>query len=508
MKKILACMAMSIFLEAVSLSLLGVVAAYADNDLYNVETITVEDAVFVEDATSSIGATSESQIVESEKVTTESKVLHVDRELSAIGATFIRGTSSAPMPPPRDESWKMGVNAFGNYKYEQAVFCFMESPSPLAKYYLAKIYFGDVFMNNIDGTSLPEINHQKAIEVLDTVINYKEAQELKNKYTSLMNSPEDLSKFYYERGNYEEAKKAIEHIQGKEAEETRCKYQLYSQSLKNPAPAYHETVVFSEKPELKLPHKKAVSKDTHPEPTFIEEKSRKHESFSETACFVDGHQQQINDENDETIEIDLHSSSAKEHHPSEIKHDEEIVPIESVSDGQLQKGNILVSIKPAIVWDWPALPGYDYKPVARIATETKMVLLDDISTKWYYRVELPDSKVGYICSYLVKRVDNKEPKKSVQKTETIEECTEYINYLVDQHEAKKKVAIKPKTPVKKKKQPIAGKTAIKKQPAKSSEKHTVKPQAQPEIRFIDESPVQHPSSPNKSVHTDTKEEKH
>ncbi|MDI6786692.1 MAG: hypothetical protein QMD92_08305, partial [bacterium] len=133
--------------------------------------------------------------------------------------------AAASMPPPRDESWKKGVTAFGNYDYEQAFFCFIESPAPLAKYYLAKIYFGDVFMNNLEGTSILEINRQKAIEVLNTVINYSDAQELKSKYTSLMNSSEALSRFYYERGNYEEAEKAIEHVQGKEAEEVRQRYQ-------------------------------------------------------------------------------------------------------------------------------------------------------------------------------------------------------------------------------------------------------------------------------------------
>ncbi|MFH1860502.1 MAG: hypothetical protein ABH870_05770 [bacterium] len=406
-------------------------------------------------------------------------------------ASPVEENLSVSMPPPRDESWKRGVNAFGNYNYEQAVFCFMESPSPLAKYYLAKICFGDVFMNNLEGTSLPEINRQKAIEVLDTVINYKEAQELKSKYTLLMDSPEALSRFYYERGNYDEAEKAIEHVQGKEAEEIRHRYQLYSQSLKNPAPAHHEEAVFSEKPELRLPSEKAAIGNTHHEPTFVEEKGKGHESFSESACFVDGHQQQISDENDEMIAIDSHSSSAGEHHSSNIRHNEDIVHTESVKDSPPQKGNVLVSIKPAVVWDWPALPGYDYKPVARIEAETKMVLLDDIAVKWYYKVELPDSKVGYICSYLVKRVDNKEPKKLAQKTEIIEECSEYVNYLVDQHEAKKK-AVSPKTPIKKKK-PIAKKAPAKKQPHKAPVTHIVKPQAQPEVIFMDEAPVQHPS---------------
>ncbi|MEK7274498.1 MAG: SH3 domain-containing protein, partial [Candidatus Desantisbacteria bacterium] len=189
-----------------------------------------------------------------------------------------------------------------------------------------------------------------------------------------------------------------------------------------------------------------------------------------------------------------------------------VVHDESTSDMQSRKSNMLIAIKPAIVWDWPAMPGYDYKPVAQIATETKMVLLDDISTKWYYKVELPDGKVGYICSYLVRCLD-KEPKKTVQKAETIEECTEYINYLVDRHEEKKgekKAAAKPKTQVKKK--PIAKKAAAKKQPAKSSGTHTVKPQAQPEVRFMDEPPVSHSSPPpslhEKSVHTGTGGEKH
>ncbi|MBU0700868.1 SH3 domain-containing protein [bacterium] len=439
----------------------------------------------------------EEMIVEFEKPAAETKALPVE------------GNSSVPMPPPRDESWKKGVNAFGNYNYEQAVFCFIESPSPLAKYYLAKIYFGDVFMNNLSGTSLPEINQQKAVEVLDTVINYKEAQELKNKYTSLINSPEVLSRFYYERGNYEEAEKAIEHVQGKEAEEIRHKYQLYVQSLKNPAPAYTEEAVFSEKPELRLPPEKSAPENTKLEPTFVEEKSKGHESFSESACFVDGHQQQISDENDEMIVVDSHPSSAGEHHPSEHKQDKDIVPAESVKDSLPQKGNVLVSIKPAIVWDWPALPGYDYKPVAKIATETRMVLLDDTAVKWYYKVELPDSKVGYICSYLVKRVDNKESKKSVQRTKIIEECSEYVNYLVDRHEEKKK-AVKPKSPVKKKK-PIVKKAPVRKQPQKSSVAHTVKHQAQPEVIFMNEEPVQHSSpipSPNKSVHTTTEGGKH
>ncbi|MBI4778533.1 hypothetical protein HY792_06410 [Candidatus Desantisbacteria bacterium] len=483
MKKLLFCMVMNIFL------IVGVVAVHAEEH----------------GATTAAGdIVSEPQIVESEKVAEESKALPVGSDM---------GAAPVSMPPPRDESWKRGVNAFGNYNYEQAIFCFIESPSPLSKYYLAKIYFGDVFMNNLEGTSLPEINRQKAIEVLDTVINYVESQELKNKYTSLINSVEALSRFYYERGNYEEAEKAIEHVQGKEAEEIRHRYRMYSQSLKNPAPVEHEDAVFSEKPELKLPQKKAASENTQAEPTFIEEKSKGHESFSEAACFVDGHHQQISDESDEMIAVDSQSSSAKEHHPSAIKHDEDRVPAESVSDMPPQKGNVLVSIKPAIVWDWPALPGYDYKPVARIATETKMVLLDDIATKWYYKVELPDSKVGYICSYLVKRVDNTGPKKSVQKTEIIEECSEYINYLVDRHEEKKKAAQpKPKTPIKKKKHQVVKKSVAKKQPAKSAETHTVKPQPQSEVRFMDEAPVQHPSplpsSPEKSVHTGTEEGKH
>lgn len=429
-----------------------------------------------------------------------------------VAMTAVKGDTSTPIPPARDESWKKGVAAFSNYNYEQALFCFIESPAPLAKYYLSKIYFGDVFMNNVEGSSLPEINRQKAVEVLDTIINYKEAQELKNKYTSLMNSLEALSRFYYERGNYEEAEKTIESVQGKEAEEIRHRYQIYIQSLKNPTPAYPNDVVFSEKPELKLPQEKVVPEDTHHEPIFIEEKSKGHESFSDAVCFVDGHQQQTSDENDEMIAVDSQPSSARGYHPSNAGHDKNIVPAESVSDILPQKGNLLVSIKPAIVWDWPALPGYDYKPITRIEAETKMILLDNIATKWYYKVELPDSKVGYICSYLVRQVDNKEPKKSVQKTETIEECTEYINYLVDQHEEKKKAVVKPKAQVKKKKQSIAKKATAKKQPTKSLGAHTDKPQTQSEeIRFMNEAPVQHPSAPsayNKPIHTSTEKEKH
>ncbi len=514
MKRLLFCMVVSIFWEganlaeaaplpeATPLSLMGRDTSYTKNE----------------------SAITKPRMVESEEVASEQKALTDREDFSDKGAISGRETVSdrsipsakeavsVSMPQAEDESWKKGINAFGNYDYEQAFFCFIESPAPLAKYYLAKIYFGDVFMNNLEGTSLPKINRQKAMEVLGTVINYPDAQELKNKYTSLMDSSEALSRFYYERGNYEEAEKAIEHVQGKEAEEIRHRYQLYTQSLKNPAPAHQEEAVFSEKPQLKLPNEKAVVEDTQHEPTFTEEKGKGHESFSETVCFVDGHHHQASHENDEMIEVDSHPSSAREHHSSESSHDEDVVQDESGADIQPRKSNTLISIKPAIVWDWPAMPGYDYKPVAQIATETKMVLLDDISTKWYYKVELPDSKVGYICSYLVKRLDdNKEQKKSVSKTETIEECTEYINYLVDRHEEEKKAAAKPKTQVKKKK-PIAKKAAAKKQPAKSSGTHTVKPQAQPEIRFMDELPVKHPSPPPSSheepVHTSTEEEKH
>ena len=390
MKRLLFCMVVSIFWEGVNLteaaplpeanplSLTGMDTPYAKNE-------------------SSI---TKPRMLESEKIAAESKALNRSEDFSDRGAISVRGTASdrsvpsskvtasVSMPQAEDESWKKGVNAFGNYDYEQAFFCFIESPSPLAKYYLAKIYFGDVFMNNLEGTSLPEINRQKAIEVLDTIINYPDAQELKNKYTSLMDSSEALSRFYYECGNYEEAEKAIEHVQGKEAEEIRQRYSLYTQSLKNPAPVHHEDAVFSEKPELKLPHEKAAVEDTQHEPTFTEEKGKGHESFSETVCFVDGHQQQASHEDNEMIEVDSHPSSNRAH-SSEHSHNKDVVHDESVSDMQPRKSNMLVSIKPAIVWDWPAMPGYDYKPVAQIATETKMVLLDDISTKWYYKVELP-----------------------------------------------------------------------------------------------------------------------
>ncbi len=457
MKKLLFCMAISIFLEVAPLA----------------EAASLPEAAPLPEA-----------------------IVSPKEAVSDRGATTAREAATVHMPPPRDESWKNGVSAFGNYDYEQAAFCFIESPAPLAKYYLAKIYFGDVFMNNLAGTSLPEINRRKAIEVLGAVINYPDAQELKNKYTSLMDSSEALSRFYYERGNYEEAEKAIEHIQGKEAEEVRHRYRLYTQSLKNPDPVHREEAVFSEKPELKLSHEKhekADGEDTHSEPTFIEEKHKGHESFSETVSFIDGHHQQAEHEDEETIELDSHPSSAREdreHHLSKSSHDEDVVHTESVSDTHPRKGNTLVSIKPAIVWNWPAMPGYDYKPVAQITAETKMILLDDIATKWYYKVELPDSKVGYICSYLVKRI-GEEPKKSVEKTKIIEEYTEYINYLVDRHEEKKKAVAKPKAQVKKKK-PIAKKATAKKQPAKSSGTHTVKPQAEPEVRFMDEPPVRHP----------------
>ncbi|MBI4752887.1 hypothetical protein HY793_00735 [Candidatus Desantisbacteria bacterium] len=429
-----------------------------------------------------------------------------------VAATAVRDATPASIPQPRDKSWKNGVAAFGNYDYEQAISCFIESPSPLAKYYLAKIYFGDVPINNLEGASLPEINRQKSIEVLDEIINYKDAQKLKNEYTSLMNFPELLSRFYYERGNYEEAEKAVEHIQGKEAEEAKQGYQSYTtagEAFSSTSTHSEEAVVSVQseskmlaegyvvsgqsesklpaeeavtpvQPELKLPPEATTSHDTidsQSEATFVEEKGRGHDSFSESARFVEGHLHQIGDENDEMIAVDSQSSHAyaKEHCPESVS-EEASLP---------EKGNTLVSIKPAIVWDWPALPGYNYKPVARIEENTKMVLLNDTGNKWYYKVELPDSKIGCICSYRVGKVD-KKAKKSVQKTETIEEVSEYINYLVDRHEEKKE-AVKP---VKKKKKQVAKKSSAKKQPAKSVKAQEAKPSEQQGVVFVDEAPVQ------------------
>jgi len=468
------------------------------------------NAIYAENIKKQSAIIAEADMIKSKKVV-EPQVSSIEENSSVKGAT------PASMPSPRDKSWKKGVTAFGNYDYEQAISCFIESPSPLAKYYLAKIYFGDVVMNNLGGTALPEINRQKAIEVLDTIINYKESQELKNKYAALMNSPEALSKFYYEQGNYEEAEKAVEHIQGKEAEEAKQRYQSYatdrevSFSISTyskevaasgqpeqyeselPSEGYvvsghsesklpAEEAVVSVQPELKLPPNTTTSQDTidsQYEATFVEEKGMDYDSFSESACFVDGHHQQIGDENDEMIMVDSQPSHTKKHHSESVS---EWTPL---PEGFPEKGNTLVSIKPAIVWDWPALPGYDYKPVARIEENTKMVLLNDIGNKWYYKVKLSDDKIGYICSYLVEKVD-KKAKESVQKTEIIEECSEYINYLVDRHEEKKEAA----KPVKKKKKQVTKKSPTKKQPVKSVKAQDAKSPEQQGVVFVDELPVQ------------------
>ncbi|MFH1896700.1 MAG: SH3 domain-containing protein [Candidatus Desantisbacteria bacterium] len=451
------------------------------------------NAIYAEDIKGQSAIIAEADSVKSKKIIAKPQVSSIE------GNSSVKGATTVSIPQTRDDSWKKGKSAFDNYDYEQAISCFIESPSPLAKYYLAKIYFGDVPINTVEGVSLPEINRQKSIEVLDTVINYKESQELKNKYAALMNSPEDLSKFYYEQGNYGEAEKAIELVQGKETEEVQQKNQSYSQSFENSTLAtstHSEEVVFSEQsvqpesklppevavvsvqPELKLPPKATVSQNTvesQSETTFVEEKGRGHDSFSEAACFVDGRQQQIGDENDEMITVDSQPSHtyAKEHCPEPMS---EETPI---------KGNTLVSIKPAIVWDWPALPGYDYKPVARIEENKKMVLIDDVGNKWYYKVELSDGKIGYICSYLVEVVDRKA-KESVQKTRIIEEVSEYVNYLVDRHEEKKEAA----KPVKKKKKQVTKK----KQPVKSIKAQAVKPPEQQGVVFVDEVPVQRQSA--------------
>lgn len=461
------------------------------------------DAVYAADTKGQSSIIAEAEMVKSKKIVVKPEVSFVggnskeveeskdqvevaEPQVSPIeGTSSVEGVTAVPMSTPRNKSWKKGVAAFGNYDYEQAIFYFTDSPSPLAKYYLAKIYFGDVPINNLDNTSLPEINRQKAIDILNTIINYKESQELKNKYTVLMNSPEALSKFYYERGNYEETEKAIELVQSKETKEMiRQKYQSYSQSPKNStSTANSKESVVPKQPELKLSTEEAAFYNTiesKREPTFVEEENNGHDSFSEAISFIDGYA--VNEEEGE-IRIDSKPSSARKQYSEP----------DNEPDTELVKGSMVVSIKPTIVWDWPALPGYDYKPVTRIEENTKMVLLDDIGNKWYYKVELPDSRVGYICSYLVEGVD-KKAKESVQKTEIIEECSEYINYLVDRHEEKKQIV----EPVKKKKNQAVKKSIAKKQPAKSAKTQSVKPQGQPEVVFVDELPVQsQPSTASK-----------
>jgi hypothetical protein len=298
---------------------------------------------------------------------------------------------------------------------------------------------------------------------------------------TLVNSPEELSKFYYERGNYTEAVKVLEGIEGKEVDALKQKYMRYAKAIRYFTPASPKPPVSREEPELTLNKEKEGEKIVKDKVEAEEEEyyslSVKHRcvdkpqplienlAFSDRVSFVNIVHPDVPSckESEGRKELNFDIQPKLYHYEHEIIMDN--VPlVEPISK------NVYITTKPAVLWNWPALPGYHYRPVGKIDKGTKLTILDD-SYKWYYKVELPDGRVGYVCSFLVYKPKLSQARIDKSKIALIEqECSEYVDYLVDMDEAKHKANIKKHTKAKKKKVKKYKKKHVKKKKKYKKEK--------------------------------------
>ncbi|MFH1564033.1 MAG: SH3 domain-containing protein [Nitrospirota bacterium] len=286
------------------------------------------------------------------------------------------------IPNPEDENWSKGFAAFSNYDYEAAIKYLTASNEVLAKYYLAKIYFGDVEVNNLERKPSPPIDRNKALAILGQYLGYSEIKGLLNDYLSLNTDKrgiilrERLSEFYFEKGNYEEAIKVRESISAKPSKEDnlfiiKCRYfrgveQRFITPVRNAKGILQQVatqqtnILSSQQKETELPSKRIpieeigeipvvnVNEKLYPEPTLM----------------------------------------------STITPAQEILPLKQM----------VVAVKEAIIWDRPAIANTYYKALTKVEQGTIVTILNATSVEWYYNVCLPDGQVGWICSVLLKEM--------------------------------------------------------------------------------------------------------
>lgn len=282
------------------------------------------------------------------------------------------------IPNPEDENWSKGFAAFSNYDYEAAIKYLTASNEILAKYYLAKIYFGDVEVNNLERKPSPPIDRNKALTILGQYLGYSEIKGLLNDYLSLNADKKRLSEFYFEMGNYEEAIKVRESISAKPSKEdnlfmTKCRYfqgveQRFITQVRDTKGVLRQTDI------LPLQQRVATQKESVEPPTpnrvAIEEIG-------------------------ELPVVDVDEKSYPE--PALMA---TVPPAQAI----LPLKQMVVAVKEAIVWDRPAIPNTYYKALIKIKQGTIVSILDATSVEWYYKVCLPDEQIGWICSVLLKEM--------------------------------------------------------------------------------------------------------
>ncbi|MEW6096571.1 MAG: SH3 domain-containing protein [bacterium] len=283
------------------------------------------------------------------------------------------------IPCPEDEYWLKGFQAFSNYNYEDAIKYFEASKEVLAKYYLAKIYFGDVEVNNLERKPPPPINRQRALAILEQYLKYDEIKGLLNDYLCLNADKKQLSNFYFEKGNYEEAIKVRESISAEPSKEdmvfiTRCRYfQGIEQRFITPIINAKKVL---EQTKVGIPSQQQEEEE---EPPF------------------------------QRIPVE------------EIGKEVPVVEVDEGAYPQIQPGatvtvikkilpfrQAVVKVKEAIIWDSPALPNTYYKAVGKIEEGTMVSILDDTSVDWYYKVQLLNGQTGWICSVFLEDIPPKQ----------------------------------------------------------------------------------------------------
>jgi tetratricopeptide (TPR) repeat protein len=292
------------------------------------------------------------------------------------------------IPSPEGECWLKGFHAFSNYNYKEAIEHFEASDEVLAKYYLAKIYFGDVEVNNLERKPPPPIDRHKALTILQQYLKYDEIKSLLDEYISLNADKRKLSQFYFEKGNYEEAIKVRESISEELSKEdrvfiARCRYfQGIEQRLITP-----------------IINAKRILEEAKVDISSIHHEEIEEIPFQRVPLEEIGKDIPV-------VEID------EKVYP-------QVPPIASITVTKETPPlkQAVVGVKHAILWDRPALPNTYYKALCKIEEGTIVTILDDTSIDWYYKVQLLNGQTGWICSVFLEDIPTKseEGVKEVEK---------------------------------------------------------------------------------------------
>ncbi|MDI6735692.1 MAG: SH3 domain-containing protein [bacterium] len=300
-------------------------------------------------------------------------------------ANFVQSAQPAYLvseiiPNPEDENWSKGFAAFSNYDYEAAIKYLTASNEVLSKYYLARIYFGDAFVNNLERKPAPPIDRTQALTILGQYLGYSEMKGLLNDYLSLNADKKGLSEFYFEKGNYEAAIKVRESIKPSREDNlfiTKCRYfQGVEQRFITPirdtkAVLRQANILPSQQKELvEPPVQRGKPQRGKPQQGMIEEIGEFPVVNVDEKLYP------------EPVSRVTSTPTQEVFHPKQA----------------------VVAVQEAIVWDSPAIPNTSYKALFKIKQGTIVTILDTTSAEWYYKVCLPDGQVGWICSVLLKEV--------------------------------------------------------------------------------------------------------